>query len=119
MKIVKVEPGKRARICDIEPNLATYQKTVGGLIECIYPFNDPVCIVANEEGKMNGSELNRALKDERGNLYDIIAGTFFICGLTEDDFRGLTDEEAAKYRAKFDRPEIFINNGRGIVALTI
>ena len=35
----------------------------------------------------------------------IIAGPFFVCGLSEDSFRGLTDEEVAKYMDKFSQPE--------------
>lgn len=46
-------------------------------------------------------EGNRTIHD--GNT--ILAGPFFICGLTEDDFRGLTDEEVTKYMEVFKEPE--------------
>ena len=32
-------------------------------------------------------------------------GPFFVCGLTEDDFRGLTEEEVQKYMNKYAEPE--------------
>ena len=35
----------------------------------------------------------------------IIAGPFFVCGLAEEEFRGLTDEETEKYMARFAEPE--------------
>ena len=44
----------------------------------------------NEEGKLIGMEGNRRI----GDGSSIIAGPFFICGTTEEDFRGLTDNEA-------------------------
>ena len=46
-------------------------------------------------------EGNRYLDDGQS----IIAGPFFVCGLTADDFRGLTDEEVVKYMDKFAEPE--------------
>jgi len=41
------------------------------------------------------------LFDEEENLYDIIAGTFFIAGLTEDDFGFLSPELIQKYGEVF------------------
>lgn len=45
---------------------------------------------------MNGLPLNRRLED-----YDIIAGTFFICGLSEDNFASLPTDLMTKYKEKF------------------
>lgn len=74
MKVVICEPGQYARIAEIEPTLTAEQKVVGGLIDCVYPWpNDMAALVCNDEGKLNGLPLNRALED-----YDVIAGTFFI-----------------------------------------
>ena len=36
---------------------------------------------------MNGLPLNRALRDDNGEIYDIVAGTFLVTGLTDDSFR--------------------------------
>ncbi len=79
MKVVYVEPNKVAEIRQIDSGLKAMQKVVGGYIEAIYPFADHVAIVCNEEGKINGLDLNRRLADDKGDLYEIIAGTFFIC----------------------------------------
>lgn len=59
---------------------------VGGCIEAVYPFDDPVAIVCNEEAKLEGLPLNRALRDEDGDIYDIVAGTFMVVGLTGRQF---------------------------------
>lgn len=99
MKVVYVEPNKIAKIRNIDSGLKAMQKVVGGYIEALYPFVDPVAIICNEEGKINGLELNRGLADDSGDLYEIIAGTFFICLARPDseDFESLTDELASKY----------------------
>ena len=57
--------------------------------------------VCNEEGKLIGMEGNRRI----GDGSSIIAGPFFICGTTEEDFRGLTDSEVDLYMDRFKEPE--------------
>ena len=106
MKVVMVEPGQYARITEIEDTLEAKQAAVGGLITCAYPWEELVCIVANDEGLINGMPLNRYVED-----YQVLAGPFFICGLTEDDFCSLTDEQAERYCQMFLRPELFLNHG--------
>lgn len=100
MTVVYVEPHKAPYIAEIVHTLEAEQKAVGGLIEPIYN-DDGTCLVGNEEAKLIGMEGNRYLD----NGQSIIAGSFFVCGLTRDDFRGLTNEEAMKYMDKFAEPE--------------
>ena len=119
MKVIIVEPNEKARIAEIDNSLETLQSIVGGYIECIYPFDDNAGIICNEEGKLIGLEPNRALRNDEGNIYDIIFGTFIITGLTEDDFGSLTDEQAEKYLSKFILPEIIFRTDKGIVVLRI
>lgn len=108
-----VEPGQYARITEIEDTLEAKQAAVGGgLITCAYPWEEPVCIVANDEGLINGMPLNRYVED-----YQVIAGPFFICSLTEDDFGSLTDEQAERYREMFLRPEIFLDLEDGFIRI--
>lgn len=107
-RIVLVEPGKVAQITEIELTLENMQRVVGGLIQAIYPWADEVALVCNDEGKILELPPNRALADEKGHVYDIIHGTFFICGLTEDNFGGLTDEQAELYSKKFHNPQQFM-----------
>lgn len=85
----------------------------------VYPFDDPVGLIMNEEGKIEGLPLNRALRDEQGELYDIIVGDFLVVGLTEDDFGSLTPEQLDKFEKLFHQPECFMKMGRSIMALPI
>ena len=64
IKVVLLEPSKLARIADIDASLEGMQKIVGGCIEAYYPFEEQVCIVCNEEGKLSGMDLNRAVREE-------------------------------------------------------
>lgn len=112
MDVILVEPEKAARKAVIDGDLSSLQKTVGGYIQAIYPYEDPVAIVCNEEGKLAGLPLNRRLED-----YDIIAGTFLICGLGEEDFASLSPELADKYLEKFADPEVFMRIGNRIAAI--
>ena len=104
------EPGRYARIAEIEPTLKAEQEIVGGLIDCVYPWPDMVTLVCNDEGKLNGLPLNRALED-----YDVIAGTFFICGISGEDFCSLTDRQADYYVRKFHPPEVFAQTPYGLL----
>lgn len=120
MKVVMVEPEKEARIVDIGTGLEAMQQAVGGWIETMYPFEEEVAIVCNEEGKMTGLPLNRAIYME-GEMIDIIAGKFFICATPSDsdNFESLSDEQAAKYCEMFRDPERFYRVGDRITAMKV
>lgn len=107
MKVVVVEPMRRPYVKDIDEGLESLQHEVDGYIEAVYPFDDEVAIVCNEEGKLNGQMPNRGLFDDNGKLYDILVGTFLVVGLTEEDFGSLSDELAEKYVKKFWKMETF------------
>ena len=111
IRVVLLEPGKLARVTDIDSSLEGLQKTVNGLIEAAYPFEEEVCIICNEEGKLNGMPLNRAIRCE-GQITDIIAGPCFVCSCDKASFGSLTEAQQQKYLKMFKYPEHFlkINN---------
>jgi hypothetical protein len=110
MKILIVEPRKHPRRADIPHTLEEMQRIVGGDIQAIYPFEDRIAIVCDEESKIKGYELNRSIL----NL-DVIAGTFFICGIDTEDFTDLPDDLAEKYEILFYKPEFFAWTPMGIM----
>ena len=114
---VVVEPGKKPEIREIDSSLEGLQALVGGYIQVVYPYEDPVAIVCNEEGKLEGQPLNRALRDEDGDIYDIVAGTFAVVGLTDDSFGSLDGDLALRYAKLFEQPEQFAKLGDRIVAI--
>ena len=90
---------------EIDPDLHAMQAEVGGDIGAAYPFRDPVAQVCNDKGKLIGLDLNRGLRDENGEIYDIMAGTFLVVGLGEEDFASLSPELVQKYTEHFRQPE--------------
>ena len=119
MEVLLVKPGQLAEMTVIKAGLSSMQEIVGGDIQAAYFFDEPVALVCNEEGKMNGSELNRAVKDDNGNIMDIIAGTFFVCGLGDEDFTSLQPEYRDKFEKMFKNPEAFLKMGKGIMAIPV
>ena len=108
IEILVVEPGKKPYVKTIDNRLQAMQKVVGGYIEPIYL--DDVAIVVNEEGKVNKLPLNRSLYDESGERFDIIAGTFFVCGLGEENFTSLNEKQKEQYAREFYPAEMFFHN---------
>ena len=114
MTVVACYPGKTAQVIELKDGLKGMQQFVGGYIEALYPFSDPVAIVCNEEGK-----LNRALFTEDGEMFDIVAGPMFVCGLGEEDFASLQGDLLEKYLDKYKHPEVFVKIGNDILAMKI
>ena len=118
MNVLLVIPGETPREVEIDGSLKSMQNIVGGLIQAIYPFDDPVALICNAEGKLIGLEPNRALRDtETGAIYDIIFGPFLICGLGNNDFDSLPSNLMEMYQNMFATPELFIKVGSKIIAL--
>ena len=116
MKVLLVKPEMHPQVVEIENELELLQKIVGGLIETVYPFEDKVCLICNEEGKLLNLQMNRALYDN-GSVYDVIAGDFLVVGMGVEDFCSLTDEQIERYEERFHQPEMFLQIGRHIMVL--
>ena len=119
MTVLLVEPNKYPEVKEIGTDLESLQQAVGGNIEVTYPFEDNVGLVVNEEGKINGMPLNRAVRDEDGGVTDIVAGSFLVVGLIEDSFGSLTQEQIGKFEQEFHQPEAFVKMGKGVMAIPI
>ena len=48
-------------------------------------------------------------------MYDVIAGTFLVVGLGEEDFVSLSPELAQKYEEECHQPEAFLPLGRRLM----
>ena len=116
MTVLKIMPGRKPERTVIPRTLDAMQKLVCGYIQAIYPYEDNVALVCNEEGKLIGMEPNRAVYDpDTGDILDIISGTFFVCGLGKEDFCSLTDQQLDYYSNLFCNPEMFLWNGNNLV----
>lgn len=91
MRVLVFECGKPPRVAEVE-ELHEMQQIVGGAIQAIYPWEDQVALVCNDEGVLLGMPRNVEVP-----LYGWVHGTFFICGLGEEEFISLTEEQVEKY----------------------
>ena len=121
MRVLVVEPERRPEVKEIDDSLKEMQGIVGGYIQALYPFEEPVALVCNDEGKLMDLPANRGLRDENGQMYDIIFGTFFLCGAPADSdhFTSLTPEQIERYQKRFYTPEMFWGMDGHIVCLPL
>ena len=120
LSVLKIAPGQYPQQVEIDNDLKALQQAVGGSIGASYPCAvDPVAIVYNDDAKLMGLPLNRALWDEDGLMYDVIAGTFLVVGLGEEDFVSLSPEMAQKYEEHFHQPEAFLPMGRRMMVIPV
>lgn len=103
IKVLVAEPGKPCEARVVEDELKALQAVVGGNLETVSTFNDPIVLVCNEEGKLLGLPPNRPLMDSRGRPYDILCGTFFIAGVEGENFCSLSDAQIRQLKSMFDQ----------------
>ena len=115
MRVLVVAPGTKPEEREIDESLESMQAIVGGTIQAIYPFEDFVALICNDEGKLNCMPMNRMLWERN----DVICGTFFLCRALPNDenFSSLTDQELEQYKQRFDKPEQFMRIGSTLVVI--
>ena len=119
MTVLSVMPGQTPERMVLEETLEAMQTFVSGTIQAIYPFDDTVAIICNDNAKLLGLPYNRVLRDEEGNIHDILCGPFFVCGLGEEDFSSLTETQLETYGRLFAHPELFMAVGGQLVVVQI
>jgi hypothetical protein len=112
-----IEPRKKPQLIELKNCYEERKKIVGGWLCCTLPYEfleDEVEFILNDNGKIDGLPKNRSLRYECGTAYDVIAGTFLICGTAynegKDGFVSLSPHLIDKYMKRFAEPEYFNNN---------
>lgn len=120
MRVLVVEPEQRPEEKEIDDSLSVMQEIVGGYIQAVH-LDDSVVLVCNEEGKFMDLPANRGLRNKSGQMYDIVFGTFFLCGAPPDSehFTSLTPEQIQQYQERFYTPEMFWGMDGRIVCLPL
>ena len=112
MKALVIKPHSYPEMQEL-PDLQAMQKCVGGYIQAIYPWPDvPAALVCDEDGLAHDSEWNRYICEGVA-----IKGTFFICGLADEDFADLPDDLADRFQREFREPEAFIRTAKGFMVI--
>lgn len=113
MNVLVVEPGMAPYEKEVN-GLKEMQATVGGLITVIYPYEEQVAIVSNDESILEGMPFNRSVEGGYGGIF----GTFFVCGLGEEDFCSLPPEQMERFKKKFHQAEILLG-AKGNTPITL
>ena len=117
-----VEPERSPYEVELENSLGAMQRRVGGTIEAVYePGGRDAALICNDEGKLLGLPLNRALRDEEGEIYNVIAGSFFVCGAPPDSesFTSLTDAQVNYWMERFAKPEFFVRVNDKVICVPV
>ena len=119
MTVLVVEPRKPPYTAEILVGLDGLTTAVDGPIAATYPFADQVALICNDEGRNMGLELNRALYDGRGQVYDVVPGTFVIAGLGNGCFTSLPEDMIEKYAQRFQTIEVYAQVGNRTVMFQV
>ena len=119
MTVLAVQSGAKPVKLELAGTLKSMQDFVGGTIQAIYPYEDTVAIICNDEGKLSGMKYNRALRNEAGEVIDILCGPFFVCGLGDEDFTSLSAEQLETYYKVFAHPEVFLAVDGNLVVIPV
>ena len=108
MKALIIKPHEHPYVGEL-PDLEAMQECVGGNIETVFPWADlKAVLVCDEDGLTHESDWNRYICP---GVY--IKGTFFICGVGEEDFEDLPDDLIKRFTREFYKPQLFIPTPRG------
>ena len=115
MRVLVVASGVKPEEMEINGSLESMQTIVGGTIQAIYPFEDFVALICNDEGKLDCLPMNRMLWE----INDVVCGTFLLCRdlPNDENFSSLTDDEVEQYKQRFDKPEQFMRIGSTLVVI--
>lgn len=112
MRILKCEPGKYPRVVEIPHTLEDMQKVVGGMIQAVYPWEEPVALVCDEEGLLKQYPFNRQI-----NEHLAIFGTFFLCGIDGENFSDLPSNLMLRFAYELHDPHMLVQTPMGIMVL--
>ena len=111
MKVLLVEPMQLPRAVEIDCSLdAMYRILDCRTITAVYPWEDPVALVTDDEGMLRAKVPNRYIPQLRQPIF----GSFFLCGIGEEDFTDLPDELLEKYAEYFGKRELIDADEFGI-----
>lgn len=116
MNVLMVEPGKAPYETQIGDDLQSMQALVGGYIQAVYPFEQPVALVCRESGKLDGRRST-----VRCAMRTVISTTSSReISLSSDSAKMISPtcrtNSAEQFAEQFRQPELFLREGDKIVA---
>ena len=103
IRVLYVQPGKYPEERTIPNTYEARQKLVGEDLTVCHPWRDNSCIISNDAAQDLDLPPNRLYG------YDgCIAGSFIVCGDSDDGLISLTDEQMAYYEKLYHHPIAFL-----------
>ena len=114
MKVLLVEPMRHPREIDITPSLEEYYRILDcRCITAVYPWEEPLALVTDDEGFFTDKLFSRYIPE----MGQPICGSFFLCGLGEENFADLPPELMKKFKEKFWNIQTFIHTKCGLLTV--
>ena len=109
IEVIWVQPECAPEVIEIDNDLESMQKLVGGNIEECVVYADGVVLIANEESKFWNLPFNRAVYDSDDYVDDIIHGSFFLCYGPVDsmEYSSVPEDLQEKYIKEFKDVESY------------
>lgn len=94
IRVAVFRPNEEVTFEDLQNDLESMQKLVGGYIENLRISQD-LHLVCNEEGKLQGLPPNRTVASSLG-LFNTVTGTFFVTRESEGNYIGIQESDEAQ-----------------------
>lgn len=82
----------KGNVGEIENSLSTLQEYVGGDIQTV-PLTQGLLIICNDDGKILGLPVNRAITDRDRHVYDIVVGNALVVRVAGEEFASITKSD--------------------------
>lgn len=76
----------------IRNSLGVLQQYVGGAIQTV-PLADGLLIICNDDGKILGFPVNRAITNGEGCVYDIVVGNALVVRVDGEEFASINEDD--------------------------
>ena len=117
IQVLVVEPRKAPCLREVEES--DFHSILGGDYSVTHPLGPEAAVLCREDGRESGLEWNRALYNGRGQVYDVIAGTFLVAGMDGNKIASLPDDLANKYNRRFQTIEVYAQVGERTVMFQV
>lgn len=98
-----ISPDAYPRRVWVENSMAAIQDVIGGGFEVLMPFQEPMVVIAGEEGKPSYLPVNGMFTDEDGRTVHIIVGNMLILGVERNAFCSLTERQIQAAEMRLQR----------------
>ena len=109
------QPGKSARVSEIENTLQSFQEVVEGNLEAVPLSYDvllshipDICALCNDEGKINKMKANFLIGNIWNGCYDVICGPVVFAGVEGEETVSLTEKQISMIKKTIKANEVLV-----------